>query len=179
MKFKNGIFFKVEPLKTYEIDLPKEDVIYRLREQDGYCRNENSEKRTIEFVCSKKGDFLVKDLNYYINQLVFLQGKTVARNEKTVVEVFTVKSRGVLVEGIVDAFFSIVSIGICFWVMFRFLNDIKDMVFELFIILGLLAVMTLFSLARLIKKKKAIPVDTDIMLNEIEQRINGVVRWDD
>ncbi len=176
MKFKNGIFFKVEPLKTYEIDLPKEHVIYRLREQDGYCRNENSENRVIEFVCSKKGDFLVKDLNHYINQLVFLQGKTVARNGKTVVEVFTVKSRGVLVEGIFDAFFSIISIGICFWVMLRFLNNI---VFELFIILGLLSVVTLLSLARLIKKKKAIPVDTDIMLNEIEQRINGVVRWDD
>lgn len=176
MKFRNGLSYKVEPLKTYELALPKEDVIYRLREQDGYCRNKSTSDQTLEFVCSKKGNIEVCNPNYHKDQHVFLQGEMTTENGKTLVKVFTVKRKGLLFEAIVSAVGSFITTGACLWLMLRFLKDVDPVVWILF---AFLLVTTPLSLSRFFKKKEAIPVDTEIMLNEIENRINGVIRWDD
>ena len=174
MRFRNGIHYKVEPLKSYELDIPKEDVIYRLREQDGFCRNEDSCGYPLEFVCYKKGDFFVKDPGR-VDRQVFLHGYLVAENDKTIVNVESVKIKGSFV-------YSIITNAICFMIsffliIFLFLKGGFTGVVDLLKLL-LALVLPILSMMIDFKEKNAIPADTEIMLNEIENRINGVIRWD-
>ncbi|MBR6533683.1 MAG: hypothetical protein IKT44_04580 [Clostridia bacterium] len=173
-KFKNGLHYKVEPLKTYEIDLPKKDVIHRLIEQDGFCRNQDSNGYQLEFNCYKDGFFLVIDPGF--DRQVFLQGYVGSEMDKTIVKVETVKAKGRFLS-------SVISTVICFIIsiiiaVFTFSNDGFTEV-EDFLKLAVILVLPILSISAEFKEKKAIPVDTDIMLNEIENRINGVIRWDD
>lgn len=175
MKFKNGLIYKVEPLKTYEIDLPKEDVIYRLREQDGFCRNQDSNGYELEFECFKSGKFFVKDPGT-IDRQAFLQGDVIVQNGKSVVRLEKVEQKGEFVYSIISTVFisviSIVAIALKIWK--GGLNDFKDLISVL-----LLLTLPIMSISLELKEKKAIPTDTEIMLKEVDQRILGVVRWDD
>lgn len=174
-KYKNGLHFKVEPLKTYEIDTPKEDVIHRLIEQDGFCRNQDSCGYPLEFVCYKNGYFLVKDPNG-IDKQVFLQGNVESENDKTVVKVEKVKAKGRFLS-------SVISTAICFIIsivitVFTFMNGGFNKI-EDFLKLALILVLPILSISAEFKEKNAIPADTEIMLKEIDNRINGVIRWDE
>lgn len=173
-KYKNGLHFKVEQLKTYEIDLPKEDVIRRLIEQDGFCRNDDTNGYQLEFNCYKDGLFLVIDPGF--DRQVFLQGYVESEQGKTIVNVEKVKAKGRFLS-------SVISTAICFIIsivitVFTFMNggfnEIED-----FLKLALILVLPIFSISAEFKEKNAIPTDTEIMLKEIDNRINGVIRWDE
>lgn len=175
MKFRNGLAYRVSPLKSYEIDLTKEDVIYRLREQDGFCRNQDSNGYELEFECFKSGDFLVKVPGKFDRQ-VFLQGDIVVQNGKSVVRVEKVERKGEFIFSIIGSLLisviSVVAIILMIW-NGQF-TDIKD-----FITLALVLISPIIFISSELKEKKAIPMDTEIMLKEIDQRILGVIRWDD
>ena len=176
MRFKNGLFYKVSELRTYEIDLPKETVIERLIEQDGICRDDDSNGYPIRFLCFKNGEFLVTDMsNDYDSRQFFLQGETVSENGKTKIKVESVKNKSRPATSVTRTVFNIIYVIICIALLI-----VTGTVLEpsTILMLVLLVVMSFASVNMAFKERKAIPYDEEIMLREIERRINGAILWD-
>ena len=174
--FKNGLFFKVKPIKEYELNIERDIVLERLIAQNGVCRDEDSNGLPIEFRCFKDGTFWVNDTNRKRNRQFLLQGELLSENGKTKIKVDSVKDKSVFAFSV----FGYVFLGVVILA-----GVVHILVFEpnfdalLLSKYGLALVVCGALIGMSFKEKASIPVDEKVMLNEIERRINGVIRWND
>ena len=61
MRFKNGLKYRVTPFKEYEIELPRDEVMYKLKQQAQICRDEDSNGVELQFTYYNDGDFILND----------------------------------------------------------------------------------------------------------------------
>ena len=176
MRYKNGLVYKVSEIKTYEIDLPKETLIERLIEQDGICRDDDSNGYPIRFLCFKNGEFLVTGMsNDYDSRQFFLQGETVGENGKTKIRVESVKNKSRPMSSVTRMVFNIIYTIICIALLIITGTVLEP---QIILMLVLLLVMSFVSVNMSFKERKAIPYDQEIVLREVERRINGAIHWD-
>ena len=174
--FKNGLFFKVKPIKEYELNIERNIVLERLMEQSGVCRDEDSNGLHIEFRCFKDGTFWVNDTNRKRDRQFLLQGEVLSENGKTKIKVDSVNDKSAFAFSVFGYVFLgvVVLAGVVHILVFEPNFDallLSKYVLAL-VVCGILIGMSF-------KEKVSIPVDEKIMLNEIERRINGVIKWND
>lgn len=175
MRFKNGLNYRVTPFKEYEIELPWDEVMYKLEQQAQICRDEDSNGVELQFTYYNDGDFILNDCTRDGRQS-FLQGEILDQNGKTAIKVMKVERKGYFVASIISAILILIIFIICLCFM---LASAKDVPTTEWLKLSVLPLIFVFSIDRSIKEKNMAPLDEEIMLREIERRINGVIRWDE
>ena len=176
MRFKNNLFYDVEPIKEYSLNIQRDIVIDRLMQQSGVCRDEDSNGLPITFICFKDGTFLLNDTYSRWHRQFFLQGETVCEDGKTKIRIASVKDKTAFGLELFGLIFSALVFIVCAYISF-----ISDRSFSTAMLLrfGLPLLMCVAFGFMAFKEKTAIPLDEKIMLTQIERRINGVIHWDE
>ena len=88
---KSTLFTKIIDKTTYEVCGTREDVIDKLRQLQGVCRETISDDREIKFYCSEKGDIWISNppKKHIENEhSTKLFGKVVSENNKTYIKIY-------------------------------------------------------------------------------------------
>lgn len=170
-------FGKILEEVTVESSVSLDETIAKLREQQGPCSDENSFGVRKWFSCTKKGVIrFTNSSGEYGYSLYFVEGRVVKQNEKTLVKIYSMKSR---VEK-VDRWISII-LGIAF-IIFGTIQAIKEQ--SLFTIeTGGLLLLWIFSIATTVHNtrhsEKNKEFDLEVMKNEVIERVEAIKRWDE
>ncbi len=152
------------------------DVISKLMQMQGCCRNEDSQKETLFFSCYKDGTFYV-NTNYRRreNKTYYIQGEVVEENGKTIIKIYSVHEKtNVVFRFITLAFILLCIIGI---ILLYFYADIL-LAKELFASIATFAVVLIIFLYKGKNEVKNKNVDFDIMKQEVINRVEAVKNWD-
>ena len=160
----------------YEIFTAKEDAIDKFMQMQGLCREELSGEKAIEFCCSKKGKISItnpsqRDIEYTNSTKLFAE--IIERDGKTYVTYYTMfsKFRNVykLISLVLDIIFNV------FAIILVIISSYKKHYFILLIFGLLVLAIQLFKSA---KEEKNSPKDSEILVKELEKRVDAVNLWD-
>ena len=169
---KSTLFTKIIDETTYEVCGTREDVIDKLRQLQGVCRETISDDRKIEFYCSKKGNISISNpYNKYIENQhsTELFGKVVSENNKTYIKIYVTYNK----------FTNFLKKSIC---LIDVLVAVLAMIFVdkpySFIVLFICFIFFVYNLISCNNEKDSAPFDSDILKQEIEKRIDALKNWD-
>ncbi len=181
MKFKSNLFCEYTHLKDIEIPVNKKDVIERLKLQKGWCRNHDSNNRCFGFDCRDDGTVLIGDYNSNRDKVLpysraySLHGKLEEQGKKTVLKLFVYRTKGMGIMFWVTAIMLLLEFALIVGVF------LADGVFEpkLLLLIPLLFLSDGAVLFYEYREMTSWEQDREIMLEALENRIEGVIRWND
>lgn len=180
MKIKSGLFTEVKFLKKLYSDEPVKDTISKLMQQNGFCRETDTNREPIEFFCTKKGYIWVDEpasSRGRGNARIFsVRAQVEEENGKTVVNIYSVYDK-------TEKPFRYFAIAIYLLIILGYIASV--FVFGLPLTVKALLTMLLagffvFWLAFSTSKEKGAKTkDIDIMVNEIVKRVEAIKRWNE
>ena len=181
MKFKSNIFYEYTHLKDIEIPVNIKDVIERLKLQKGYCRDHDSNDKCFGFDCRDDGTVLLGDYNSNRDRVApysrayALHGKLEEQGKKTVLKLYVYRTKGMSMVLWISAIILFLEVALVVGVF------LSDGVFEPRL---LLLIPFLFLSDGLVwfyeyREMTSWEQDQKIMLEALERRIKGVIRWED
>ena len=160
----------------FEIYSTRVDAIDKFMQMQGLCREEINGYQRIEFYCTKKGKITVANSpskhieNTYSTALY---AEVIEQDKKTYVAYYTVYSH------YNNALKIISLIMLIAMSVFAILSAIADFGKKTpYIILVLCYAFSVFQLINTLKEKKNAPRDSEIMIKELEKRVEAVNLWD-
>ena len=157
----------------YAISSTKYDAISKFRQLQDVCRETLTNGERIQFYCSKKGRLTITDppsmrAKYYRNA-TNLYGQVIEQDDETYVTYYTGFSKWNYYGHLVGIVISILG------AILAFLLEGPTMLF-----LVVLCIIVLVANYLKVSKSKANAwLDSDILIRELEERVNAVNRWDD
>lgn len=160
----------------YEVFTTKQDAIDKLVQMQGVCREEISNKKPIEFHCSKNGKIYIfhsSGRNAINDNTAILSGEVIEQEGKTYITFHTefVKS-GVVLKMVYLIICIIFAIGAIISAVLSF---------ESYFTIAMLILALIFLVWQLFftpKEKDFAPADSATMINELEKRVEAVNLWD-
>ncbi len=162
---------------TIESSVGVAETIEKLRQQQGPCSDEDSLGYRKWFYCSKKGAIrFTNGSGDYGNDLYFVEGRVLEQDGKTLVKIYSLKSR----MEFFDRWFTII-LGIIFIIAIAIIAIITKQIFtkETLILLAVYAFSAFFTAYNMRHRKKNKDFDIKVMKNEIIERVEAIKRWDD
>ena len=158
----------------YEIFTTKEDAIDKFSQLQGVCRETLTSENRVEFRCTKKGKIVIT--NPYIpysrsitrENSTNLYGQIIEENDNTYVTYYTGFSKLNYILKIFSIMMDIV-VGI-FAIILRGTYSLAVLLFCLVFFVAQLFVYS--------KENDNAFKDSEILINELEERVNAVNRWD-
>ena len=163
MKFKSNLFCEYTHLKDIEIPVNKKDVIERLKLQKGYCRDHDSNDKCFGFDCRDDGTVLLGDYNSNRDRVApygrsyALHGKLEEQGKKTILKLFVYRTKGMSMVLWISAIILFLEVALVVGV---FLSDGLMLLYEY-------------------REMTSWEQDQKIMLEALERRIKGVIRWEE
>lgn len=160
----------------FEIFTTKSDAIDKFRQMRGFCREELSGENHIWFECLKNGKIAITDppggRKSFLNSTE-LSAKIVEREGKTFVTYYTAFSRFNNIYKMILLIFN--AILTVFALVITFISDYK-----LYSIIGLCLFLVLFivELFSVSKEGENSPKDSEILVKELEKKVEAVNNWD-
>lgn len=180
MKIKSGLFTKVEFEKKLYSEESVKDTIWKLSQQNGFCRETDSNSEALEFFCTEKGYIWVDEpapsRGRWQSRIYSVRGQVEEENGKTVVNIYSVynKSEKPFRYIAIAIYLLIILIYIALAVIFKIPLTVKD--FLTMLLAGFFVFWLAFSTS---KEKGSKTKDIDIMVNEIVKRVEAIKRWND
>lgn len=159
----------------FEIHTTKADAIDKFMQMQGICREEISGENSIEFYCSKKGKISITNppKKYVENtNATNLLAEIIEQDGKIYATYYTTFSKSSNVLKLI--FLAIDIIMIILAIIFAISVDKKVSIIVL--VLGL--VFFVFQLFTTIKEKNNSPKDSEILIKELEKRVEAVNLWE-
>ncbi len=160
----------------YEIRTTKAAAINRFMQMKGICREEISGEKSIEFYCSKKGKISITNppKRYVENtNATNLFAEIIEQDGKTYATYYTAFSKSYNVLKLI--FLAIDIIMVISAIIFAIINVGKT---ASFIVLVLGLVFLAFQLFTATKEEKNSPKDSEILIKELEKRVDAVNLWE-
>ncbi len=180
MKIKSGLFTKVKFEKKLYSDESVKDTISKLMQQNGFCRETDTNQELIEFFCTEKGYMWVDEpassRGRGTARIFSVRAQVEEENGKTVVNIYSVYNKS-------EKPFRYFSIAIYVLIILGYI--VSGFIFKLpmtvkTFLTMLLAGFFVFWIAFSTSKEKGAKIkDLDIMVNEIVKRVEAIKRWDD
>ncbi len=165
----------------FEVFTSKEDAIDKFMQLQGYCVDQiNGGEDSIEFICLKNGKMVIGDIpkrRYAMENATKLYAKVIEEDGKTYVSYYTSFSKFDFVYDLLFIIFALlVLVGVT---IFKgiFAIETKEKI-HLPVLYALCLVGGVFRFISKIKEKKNSPKDSEIMIKELEKRVNAVNYWD-
>jgi len=160
----------------FEICATKTDAIDKFMQMQGLCREEINGYQRIEFYCTNKGKItLTNPPSRHIENTysTSLYGEIVEQDGKTYVAYYTVYSHYNNVLKIISLVMLIVMS------VFAIVSAVADFGKKTpYVIVALCCAFCVFQLINTFKEKKNAPRDSEIMIKELEKRVEAVNLWD-
>ncbi len=160
----------------YEIFTTKEDAIDKFMQMQGVCREELSSENLIEFYCSKKGKIAITNppkTQFEHTNSTNLYAEIIEQDGKTYITYYTVYSHFNNVLKLISLTMLIV---MAILAILLAVSNVDKTVSPIVLVLCLLFfVYQLFNNA---KEQKNSPKDSEILINELEKRVEAVNLWD-
>lgn len=158
----------------YELLTTKADAIEKFMQMQGVCREKISDENLIEFHCSKKGEIIItnppqRHIENRISTELFAE--IIEQDGKTHVVYYTAFSKLKNVTKLILLGLDII-IAI-FAIIFAIISGDK----KLFLLVFALVFLA-FQLFAGSKEKKNSPKDSDVLIKELEKRIEAVNLWE-
>lgn len=177
---KNTIFTQILDETVIELDNSREDVIDKLMQQNGRCRNKTvGQDEEIWFECFKNGKFYVSDRYSYRDDnrrlSCYVKGRVVSENGKTLVKIYSVYDKTNLPFIIIMiAIYLIFAIGyFASKITANIPIEKSDILTALLLAAGILLI--IFRTANGEKHKN---YNLDVMKTEAFRRVEAVRLWD-
>ena len=167
---------KIEQGK-YELFTTTEDAIDKFMQMQGICREEFSDKDTIAFICTKKGKIFITDpprrhVEYRHSTKLFAQ--VIQQKSKTYVTYHTAFNKSHNIFKSIDI---IIDLLICILTTV-FAIAIEAKTYYLTILLSCVLIIGHRLIIIFTKEKTNSTVDSDILIKELEKRVEAVNLWD-
>ena len=171
------VFDKILDETVIEVKGSVSETIKRLEKLTGFCRQNDSNQLTLYFYCSHRGNFSVShpqgrhgDDNAY-----YVKGKVVSENGKTLVKIYSVKSRETMFWRWLAIALLTIAAAVYLYIRIRLSlpASYRDLIFPA-IPLSLLLNFLYYR-----KEKQSKHEDLEIMKEEALQRVDAVIRWDE
>jgi len=180
MKIKLGLFTKVKFEKKLYSDESVKDTIFKLMQQNGFCRETDINQEPIEFFCTKKGYMWVDEpassRGRGTARMFSVRSQVEEENEKTVVNIYSVYNKS-------EKPFRYFSIAIYVLIILGYIASsfvfglpLTVKAFFTMLLAGFFVFWLVFSTS---KEKGAKTKDIDIMVDEIVKRVEAIKRWND
>jgi len=160
----------------FEICTKKADAIDKFMQMQGVCREEISTENPIEFYCSKKGKIIITNpptRRVENDNSTNLFGEIIEQDDKVYVTYYTAfsKSNNVLK----TIFLAIYLLMAVFAIAFTIITKVKTYYLPI-LALGLM----FFGIKLFVstKEEKNSPKDSEILIKELEKRVEAVNLWD-
>lgn len=167
---------KIEQGK-FRIFTTKADAIDKFMQMQGLCREEINDYLRIEFYCTKKGKITVtnppsKHIEHTYSTALY--GEVIEQDGKTYVLYNTVYSHYNNILKIISLV--MLTVMCVFAIAFAFADSERKAPYIIFV---LCCVLFIFQLINTLREKKNTPRDSEIMINELEKRVEAVNKWDE
>ena len=165
----------------YEILTSKEDAIDKFVQLQGACvEGINGGVDSIEFTCTKKGKMFIGDITKRRRKTfnsTKLYAQNIEENGKTYVSYFTSFSGSVFVFNLINIILlSLMSVGFTIFTGI-YAIETKEKPY-LPVMFCLFSVCWILEFISKLKEKKNSQKDSEIMIKELEKRIEAVNKWD-
>ena len=160
-----------------EIFTTKADAIDRFMQMQGLCREEISNENYILFSCTPKGKIDIFHLSSrrapYSQTSTRLYAKVIEQDGKTYVSYYTTfsKSNNILNAVCIVIYMLFMVLGVIIAVA-----DVNELYYIYLFVFGLLLLG--YRLFLNSKEEKNSPKDSEILINELEKRVEAVNLWD-
>lgn len=156
----------------FEIRTTKADAIDKFMQMQGICREELSSENLIEFYCSKKGKIAITNppkrrIEHTNSTNLFAE--IIEEDGKTYVTYFTVYSHFNNVLKFISLIMLIIAIVLA-------VANVDKTVSPIVLVFCLL--FFVFQLFNIAKEQKNSPKDSEIMIKELQKRVEAVNLWD-
>ena len=160
----------------FEIRTTKADAIDKFMQMQGVCREELSGDNSIEFYCSKKGKIAITNpprthIEYKNSTNLFAE--IIEEDGKTYVTYYTVYSP---FNNVLKFISLIMSIAMAIIAIVLAVANVGKTASP--IILGFCLLIFVFQLFNSAKEQKNSPKDSEIMIKELQKRVEAVNLWD-
>ena len=166
---------KIEQGK-YEVFTTKENAIDKFRQMQGICREEISGENRIEFFCTKKGKIYITNpsTRHYENGIsTKLFAQILNKDGKTYITYYTSfsKANNVLktINIVIDLLMAIFLIAVII------IEKVRTYYLPIFVLCLVAFGIKLFFAT---KEEKNSPKDSEILIKELEKRVEAVNLWD-
>lgn len=159
----------------YEIFTTKEDAIDKFMQMQGICREEMSGENSIEFYCSKKGKISITNLpkkHIENTNATNLFAEIIEQDGKIYATYYTMFSKSTNILKLI--FLAIDIIIIIFAIIFAI--NVDKTASLIVLVIGL--VFFVFQLFITAKEEKNSPKDSEILIKELEKRVDAVNLWE-
>lgn len=160
----------------YELLTTKEDAIDKFMKLQGVCREEISSDNPIAFYCSKKGKVTITNPpRKYIENTnsTNLFAEIIEQDGKTYITYYTVYSD---FNNILKVILLIISIAVVILAIILNVTNQDKTVSPIILVLCL--VVFVFQFFNTAKEKRTSPKDSEIMIQELQKRVEAVNLWD-
>jgi len=180
MKIKSGLFTEVKFLKKLYSDESVKETILKLSQQNGACRETDTNREPIEFFCTKKGYIWVDEPSSSrsrgTDRIYSVRAQVEEENGKTVVNIYSVYDK-------TEKPLRYFAIAIYVLIILGYIASVfvfgLPLTFKT-VLTMVLAGFFIFWLAFSTSKEKGSKTkDIDIMVNEIVKRVEAIKRWDE
>ena len=160
----------------FEICATKAGAIDKFMQMQGICREELSGDNSIEFYCSKKGKIAItnppkKHIEHTNSTNLFAE--IIEEDSKTYVTYFTVYSQ---FNNVLKFISLIMLIAMAIIAIVLAVANVDKTVSPIILVFCLL--FFVFQLFNSAKEQKNSPIDSEIMIKELENRVEAVNLWD-
>ena len=156
----------------YAISTTKYDAISKFMQLQGACRETLTADERIQFYCSKKGRLTITDppsIGAKYRNATNLYGRVIEQDDETYVTYYTGFSKWNYYGHLVGIVISILGA-----ILALFLEGFTTLILTFLCIVVLVA-----DYQKTLKGKANAWLDSDILIRELEERVNAVNRWDD
>ena len=160
----------------FEICTTKADAIDKFMQMQGLCSEELSSDNLIEFYCSKRGKIAITNpptRRIERTNSTYLFAKIIEQDGKTYVTYYTVYSH---FNNVLKAISFIMSIAMVILTIVLAVANVDKTVSPIIFVLCL--AFYIYYLFNSAKEKKNAPRDSEIMIKELQKRVEAVNLWD-
>lgn len=160
----------------YEIFTTKKDAIDKFMQMQGTCREEISGENPIRFYCSKKGKIIITNpptKRVESDNSTNLFAEILERDGKAYVAYYTAFSRS---NNVLKYIFLAIYLFLAIIAIVLAINTRGKTYYLLILFFGLL--LFGFKLFSATKEEKNSPKDSEILIKELEKRVEAVNLWD-
>ncbi len=160
----------------YELFTSKADAIDKFMQMQGLCREEINGYQRIEFYCNKKGKIAVTNPPSRHVEKTYstaLYGEVIERDGKTYVSYYTVYSH---YNNVLKVISLVILIAMAVLAIVAAVADSGQK--APYFILVLCCAFFVFQLINALREKKNAPRDSEIMIKELEKKVEAINLWD-
>jgi len=160
----------------YELFTTKADAIDKFMQMQGFCREETSEEKPIKFYCQKNGEIIISNppsRHIENDNSTDLYAQIVEQDGKTYVTYYTAFSKTTNVLKII--FLVIDLLMAVFAIIGIIISNVKTYYLPILAFCLIFLGVKLFTST---KEEKNSPEDSEILIKELEKRVEAVNLWD-